>query len=457
MSTFVGIQIGAISFIDEGVGPTLDRLVDLADVNAICVSALSWSRGNAGRSTDGFPDHGIAEPDNLRGGAFFRYDPRYYEATSLRHFSAPDELYSGFDALADVSVEARRRGMKVYPYYCETAHASIRPLWQPGFANVLEIDCFGRRASRPCLRNPSYRSWWAGVIDNWLSEYDLDGVMWGIEREGPTANLLAGESATCFCDYCREEGHRRGVDSIRAAEGYRCMSAFLEAARRGERPLDGYLIGFLRILSIYPEIAQWETVWLDGHKSLYRSIAGQVKFHGDRYEVGLGIWQMIDTFNPWLRAQHDPEEYRGYADWIKPVLYNIPGGQRFKKYLEGLCSTVLRDASPAEWAPILYKVLGLDEAPFAELTQRGFSPEYVRSQTARYVAALGPSVSVYPGLGLGMERVEKELGPRDVELMVEAAVSGGAKGVMLSRNYSEMQSENLAAVGATLRRLGLVG
>ena len=37
--------------------------------------------------------------------------------------------------------------------------------------------------------------------------------------------------------------------------------------------------------------------------------------------------------------------------------------------------------------------------------------------------------------------------------MVEAAFDGGASGVMISRNYSEMTIDNLAAVGTALRRL----
>src|SRR5690242_11900969 len=103
---FVGIQIGAISFVDEGVEPVLDLLQERAGVNALLISALSWSRGNAGRAAYGFPDHGVREPDNLQGGAFFEPNPVYYENTFLKQFGAPDPLYKGFDTLATSS---RRR------------------------------------------------------------------------------------------------------------------------------------------------------------------------------------------------------------------------------------------------------------------------------------------------------------------------------------------------------------
>ena len=151
---FVGIQIGAISIVDEGVEQVLDILQEKAGVNALLISALSWSIGNAGRAAFGFPDHGVQEPDNLRGGGFFNPDPRYYRKTFMQDFAAPDELCSGFDTLADVVPAARRRGMKVYTYYCETSSSAIRSIWQPGFQHFLDRDHLGRMATRPSLLNP---------------------------------------------------------------------------------------------------------------------------------------------------------------------------------------------------------------------------------------------------------------------------------------------------------------
>ena len=60
--TFVGIQIGAISFIDEGVEEVLDILQEKAGVRrAADCRRCSWSIGNAGARAFGFPDHGAQE------------------------------------------------------------------------------------------------------------------------------------------------------------------------------------------------------------------------------------------------------------------------------------------------------------------------------------------------------------------------------------------------------------
>ena len=179
--TFVGIQIGAISFVDEGVEPVLDLLQEKAGVNALFISALSWSRGNAGRAAYGFPDHGVQAPDHLKGGAFFRPNPNFYGPTDHKHFAAPDPLYQGFDTLADVIPAAKARGIKTYTYYCETSSSAIRPIWQPGFHQFLDRDHWGKTATRPSLLNPHYRTWWRCVIDDWFSNHDLDGMLWGIE------------------------------------------------------------------------------------------------------------------------------------------------------------------------------------------------------------------------------------------------------------------------------------
>src|SRR5439155_22659685 len=55
----VGIQIGAISFVDEGVEQVLDIVQERAKVNAIFLAVFTYGRGIAGRQIPGqpLPDH----------------------------------------------------------------------------------------------------------------------------------------------------------------------------------------------------------------------------------------------------------------------------------------------------------------------------------------------------------------------------------------------------------------
>ena len=456
--TFVGIQIGAISFVDEGVDEVLDILQAKAGVNALMISALSWSIGNAGRAAFGFPDHGVAEADNLRGGAFFEPDPRYYRKTFLKQFAAPDELYEGFDTLADVIPAARKRGINVYTYYCETSSSAIRSIWQPGFQHFLDRDHRGRMATRPSLLNPDYKTFWHSVFADWLNNHDLRGIMWGIERQSPLMDIFRGDTSTGFDDYYVAEARARGIDAERTIAGYCAIEDLLQQVRAGEKPKDGVFVLLLRQLLRYPEVLLWEKMWLESHHAFYRELSGLLKFFDPSYEFGIGIWQVINTYNPYLRAQYDQADYAPYADWFKPVLYHTPAGARFADFAASWHAGVLADSSPDGAYDALATVLGLDDfiAPREEGAMAGFKPAYVKEWTARLIEETGKPV--YPGIGLGVGHhgESKAITPSEIRDGVHAGFDGGAAGLMISRNYSEAELCNLEAVGDALRERGLI-
>ena len=55
-----GIQIGAVSFVDEGVEKVLDIMQKRGAINTLFVTTFTHGRGLAGRQIPGqpFPDHG---------------------------------------------------------------------------------------------------------------------------------------------------------------------------------------------------------------------------------------------------------------------------------------------------------------------------------------------------------------------------------------------------------------
>jgi hypothetical protein len=457
---FVGIQIGAISFIDEGVEQVLDILQEKAGVNALFISALSWSYGNAGRAVYGFPDHGVAEPDHLQGGAFYKPNPAYYEATFHKQFTAPDPLYKGFDALADVIPAAIRRGMKVYTYYCETSASGIRPIWQPGAVHLMDRDHWGRTATRPSLMNPHYRTWWRSVLDDWFSNHELHGMLWGIERQSPLMDIFRADSTTGFDEYFKAEARARGIDVERAISGYRKIDQFLQGVRKGDRPRDGVFVSLLRLLLHHPEVLMWEKMWLDAHQDLYHEIAGTIRFFDPKHEVGYGIWQIINTYNPYLKAQYDQADYQHYADFLKPVLYHTPAGARFMNFSDAWQKGVLADATPDGAYNALASILELEPfiAPRDEAAASGFKPEYVRKWTENLIADTGGKVRVYPGIGVGVGDggSSKPITPQECYEGTAAAIEGGASGILISRNYSEAELGGLEACGRALRDRGLL-
>ena len=94
----IGIQVGAVSFVDEGVEPVLDEFQRDAGVNTLFVATFTYGRGIAGRQVPGspLPDHGKQQYDNgsgpgtFQGGAYTKIHPEYFKDTAIRDFRAPD-------------------------------------------------------------------------------------------------------------------------------------------------------------------------------------------------------------------------------------------------------------------------------------------------------------------------------------------------------------------------------
>lgn len=83
----------------------LDFLEERAAVNALVLMPLSWLSSVGGRSNLPYVHHGVPVPFDPAEGAFWDPDPRYYEATSLKHFRSPEPLVADFDALGDAIPE----------------------------------------------------------------------------------------------------------------------------------------------------------------------------------------------------------------------------------------------------------------------------------------------------------------------------------------------------------------
>ena len=62
-SKMIGIQVGALSFVDEGTEKVLDVLQERGGVNTLFLAVFTYGRGIAGRQIPGqpLPDHGKQE------------------------------------------------------------------------------------------------------------------------------------------------------------------------------------------------------------------------------------------------------------------------------------------------------------------------------------------------------------------------------------------------------------
>ncbi len=457
----VGIQVGAVSFVDEGVEVALDVMQKRAHVNALFLAVFSYGRGIAGRQVPGqpLPDHGKREYDHdFHGGNYATPHPEFYGKTVLKDVRAPD--HGDLDILAAVLPKAKARGVKVYAWAEDVWRADV-----PHVDRVQEVDFHGRRRTTLCLRNPDYLGFLDGLARDYATSYPIDGLMWGCERQGPLNYALgashggAGDPGRvgCFCRFCREEAKRRGIDDQRAVAGYTALEQFVRSVRAGRKPRDGAFVAFWRILTEYPEVLAWEKLWTDGQFDSYRTIRDAAKSVRRDLPVGFHVWH-LNSFSPFFRAEQDYARLAAAADFLKVVVYNNCGGPRLAGYVRGVQRTLFDDLSPDEVLRLHYRWLGYDEKPLAELPAGGLSADYVLRETRRAKDGVAGKSAIYPGIDIDIPtgRGEKRTEPADVREAVKAAFRGGADGVILSRKYSEMRLANLSGAGDGLRDAGVV-
>jgi hypothetical protein len=483
----IAIQVGAVSFADEGVESVLEELQTRAGVNALFLATPTWTRGTGGRAVPGhpLPDHGMQAYDHeFLGGNYARTHPQFYGGTMIPPVPESTE-HPDLDLLGDVIPAARARGMASYAWMEESSYTqAVRDI--PNMPKTMEVDVWGRPSSRPCFNHPDYRNWQLGIVEDYVKSYELDGLAWCSERPGPLNAVLAGPMTatglTCFCRYCRAKAADLGVDPERAVTGFRALLEWNQRLQAGYRHPDGAFTSFWRILLRHPEVLGWQNLWTQSQRQLYRDIYGVAKAANRDLAVGWHVFHDI-SFSPFYRADQDYAELSELSDFIKVVAYNNCAGPRFHHWVHAISGSLLADLPAEQVYGLLLGLLNYDEAELERLPQTGFSVEYVRRETTRALASAGPDTKIYPGIDIDIpvgytkeaaadraKRFESVTGlntdtstgeeltrctPESVRAAVVGAFEAGAHGVVLSRKYSEMFLPNLSGVGQALDHLGL--
>ena len=452
----IGIQVGAVSFVDEGVEKVLDTFQQDASINTLFVATFTYGRGIAGRQVPGqpLPDHGKQQydTDTFKGGSYVKTHPQYYRNTAIQNFRASD--LGDFDVLEAVLPSARKRGMKTICWFEDVWSRDV-----PNAAQAAERQFDGRVAGTFCFNNPNYRNWLLGTVEDYTRSHEIDGIMWGSERHGAFSNLTRAAnpaSVTCFCEHCERKAKARGIDVARARAGFQ---AFGEFVRTGKRPVDGYYVTLWRLILRYPELLAWEQLWHDSLRETYAALHAKVKSIKPAVGVGWHIWHQ-NSFSPIYRAEQDLAELAKYSDFLKMVMYHNCGGERMAGYIRTVGRTIYGDVPGQELLDFHYRVLDYaQEKPLADLPKTGFSADYVYREAKRARTALDAAkakTQLWPGIDIDIPTAatSSKSTPSGTHDAVLAAFRGGADGVILSRKWSEMKSANLKGAGEAIRSLG---
>jgi hypothetical protein len=444
----IGIQVGAISFIDEGVNKVLDNIQESGQINTLFLATFTYDSGIAGRQIAGypFPDHGKLEYQDLRGGNFATPHPQFYKNTILKETKAPD--HGDWDMLAAVIPEAKKRGLKTYVFNQDsfTWHKDV-----PNITRLQETGIYGQHVESCCDLNPDYINFISGMTKDICSNYDIDGLMWSSERQGPFNNAIApfkGERPsariTCFCEHHRKAAKLAGIDVNRTLEGYHKLVDFSRKSAAGQRPVDGYFAEFWRILTDYPEILAYEKLWTAGNHATYANVYHSAKEAKPSIQAGFHIWHS-NSLSPFTKAEM-PYERLAYADFIKPVIYNIVGGSRYAGYINSNASTVFGDLSKEEYLKVNNRLMNYEDMDLTTLGKEGMPQDYVAKETKRALDSVQGKCKIYAGLDIDIPNAakNKQTTPEDAYRSTMTALKAGAQGIIFARKYSEMKLPNIA-------------
>lgn len=453
-----GIQVGAVSFVDEGTEKVLDLFQERGAIDTIYLTTFTYGRGLAGRQIPGqpFPDHGSQESDEktFHGGNYATPHADFYRDTVLKQTRAPD--HGDLDIVANVVPAAKNRGMRVICSIEDVFRGDV-----PGVKEVSEVDLQGRRGGGLCLCHPDVRAFWTGLATDLCKSYDIDGILFFNERNGPLLNALGASHAqriassrvTCFCEHHQRAAKERGIDFERARLGYQKLDQFIQAALKGARPSDGYFVEFWRLLVEWPEIVAWDRLFDAAKHQVLAEVNAAVKRVRPGLQVGFHI-EHVNSFNPIFRATRSYADLATKADFLKVVVYNNCGGERYGNFIRNVGSTVFRDVPKEELLRFNNHLLNYgDEAKLDELATAGLSADYVFRETQRAIAGVQGKCKVLPGIDIGIPtgKTSRKASPDDTYAAVAAGLKAGADGLILSRKYSEMQLANLAATGRAFR------
>ncbi len=460
----IGIQIGTESFMDEGIDHVLDTLQEKGAVNTLYVSTFTYDRGIHGRPSRDWPDHGTAESDSFRyhGGNYATPHPEFYKNTRIKGnlLKAPD--FGDLDILEKVIPAARRRRMRVF--------ASVQdgfdyPEDVTIFKDFYEENIAGQKSGAMCFYSPDVREFWKATCVDLCTSYDIDGILLFNERGGPFLNALGASHnqsiqssrVTCFCEHHRKAAQAYGIDIERVKEGYRKLDAFVQASLSGNRPTDGYYVEFERLMFAYPEIYAWNQLFDKGKSQILADAYEAVKSVNKNQQVGFHI-EHVNSFNPFYRATRPYDEMAKIADFLKVVVYNNCGGERYASFIRNAASIVFRDIPAEEAMRFNNYLLGYseNEASMNDLATAGLSPDYVYQETIRALKGVqGYRCDILPGIDINIPtgRNSRKQSPEDAYAATLAALKAGAQGVILSRKYSEMMVANVAGAGRAVREV----
>jgi hypothetical protein len=456
-SATIAIKGAPHSVLLEGPERFCDH-VQSAGCNTIIIythwGSIGW-RGDDALAPDHGIDYGNARTWN-HPELWVRTDESFYGDTPfrMRRFTGTD--FAGRDVLDELLPEAKKRGLRVYSRILEHGVGAHDPE-----ETVRAVDLDGETLGIACWNNPNWRAWYRAMGADLFANYDLDGMHWGCERQGPLSSVLLWRcTPACFCEHCCQRNAALGVGGARAREGYAKILELTQALANGGNR-GGALVAVLQLLFEYPEVLSWEYQWQLAREETFAGLREAIHSQRADADVGWHIWQYTCFFDLFQRAILDYRRLAGFSDHIKPVAYHDVAGPRLGGMVRDFyCKSILADLPPDEALSFFYRATGFDPKSMPGFDAEGniddsLGIDYLRAENLRALKGCeGTDCRVLASIDIDIPDPRTgtiNSDPEDLEACIRSLAEDGVHGFILAREYDEMRLPNLLAVGQALQ------
>ena len=283
----IGIQVGAVSFVDEGVEKVLDEFQQDASINTLFVATFTYGRGIAGRQVPGqpLPDHGKQD------------------TTTARHLpwrqlhQDPSRVLLATPSLQELPRARFRRlrcpggRLPVGPQARHEDHLLVRgclePRDVPNIAQAPGEEPRRQQRHHPLLQQSQLPQLAAGhgrglralLRRSTASCGDPSARAPSPMRSARSHGGAAGDPGRSPASASSASARRRSAASTSTARapGIPGAGEIRPARARGKRPVDGYYVTLWRLMLRYPELLAWEMLWTDSLRETYAAMYNKVK------------------------------------------------------------------------------------------------------------------------------------------------------------------------------------
>jgi len=312
------------------------------------------------------------------------------------------------------------RGLKVHAVI--VAFRLYNNLKRPEY---LAEDPLGRKHvwfNSGCPNNPTIRSKCLEIVEEWITKYEVDGIILdGIRFASPGSGLDV--FATCFCKHCEAKAKENGFNFNKMK---RALLELLKLTRTAPRLLYesmmGHYVNLFHLLISYDGLLDWIEFRSECIAEHIRDVRNLVKSVSSSIELGAYV------FTPSLAPLVGQCYYKisEYLDLVKPMIYRIGRGVACFNYeLYIIIKDLLRwnpELKEADVMSFIYNVFSLSgELPskLDDLLEHGLPYEVLERETLMARALIPSSGTLHPIIMLRDKGVE-----RATELMLKAKVDG---------------------------------